>query len=221
MGGLYDRPFFGADRIRRTNVYVDGFNLYYGALRGTTHKWLNLERFFTLLRPNDELQAIYYFSALIDGSHLANQKEYLRALETLPKVRTVMGRFKFKRVKCTNPRCTFTGSRFFSTPEEKRTDVHIALAMARDAWEKTCEHMVLVTGDSDLVPAVNLVKDISPDTKITVYVPARHEARGAAVELRGAADRSRTLPNNLLRHCQFPSTLKDGEGLAIAKPSAW
>ena len=27
----------------KTNVYVDGFNLYYGALRGTAFRWLNLE----------------------------------------------------------------------------------------------------------------------------------------------------------------------------------
>lgn len=26
----------------RTIVYVDGFNLYYGAVRGTTHKWLDI-----------------------------------------------------------------------------------------------------------------------------------------------------------------------------------
>ena len=26
----------------QTRVYVDGFNLYYGALKGTKFKWLNL-----------------------------------------------------------------------------------------------------------------------------------------------------------------------------------
>ena len=106
-------------------------------------------------------------------------------------------------------------------PEEKRTDVQIALTMARDAWEKTCEQMILVSGDSDLVPAVNLVKEIAPGTKITVYVPARHQARGAAVELRGAADKDRILPNNLFQHCQFSATLKDGEGRNISKPPTW
>ena len=205
----------------RSIVYVDGFNLYYGALRGTPHKWLNLERLFSILRPDDQIQTIYYFTALIDGSHLQNQLVYLRALETLPKVRTVMGRFKFKRVKCVVPDCMFTGSRMFSLPEEKRTDVQIALAMARDAWEHACERMILVSGDSDLVPAVTLVKEIAPKMEVVVYVPARHQARGAAVELRGAADKDRIFPNNLFRHSQFPSEFPDGQGGTLRKPSAW
>ena len=38
----------------RTIVYIDGSNFYYGAIKGGPHKWLNLERFFTLLRSNDD-----------------------------------------------------------------------------------------------------------------------------------------------------------------------
>jgi len=205
----------------RTNIYVDGFNLYYGAIRGTEYRWLNLERFFRLLRPHDDIQTIYYFTALIDGSHQQHQLEYLRALETSPKVRTVMGRFKFKQVKCSVPQCTYKGSKWFQVPEEKRTDVQIALAMTRGAWDKSCDRMILVSGDSDLVPAVNMVKEIAPNIEVVVYVPARHEARGAAVELRGAADKDRILPNNLFQHSQFPATLPDGQGGTIRKPQGW
>ncbi len=43
---------------KRSIVYVDGLNLYYGALRGGPHKWLDLERYFELLRPHDELEII-------------------------------------------------------------------------------------------------------------------------------------------------------------------
>ena len=51
----------------RTAVYIDGFNLYYGALKGTSHKWLDLDRYFRLLRPNDDLQCIRYFTAMVTG----------------------------------------------------------------------------------------------------------------------------------------------------------
>ena len=30
----------------RTRVYVDAFNLYYGALRGTPYKWLDLDALY-------------------------------------------------------------------------------------------------------------------------------------------------------------------------------
>lgn len=140
----------------RTIVYVDGFNLYYGAVKGTAHKWLNLEKFFALLRPHDDLQVIRYFTALISGPHLANQQAYLNALVVAcPRVGVVLGTFKQKRIKCAYTQCAATtpGDRVFSTQEEKRTDVNIAVFMLDDAYQARCDQQVVVTGDSDLVPA--------------------------------------------------------------------
>ena len=42
----------------RSIIYVDGFNLYYGAIYNGPYKWLNLERYFQMLRPDDDVQAI-------------------------------------------------------------------------------------------------------------------------------------------------------------------
>lgn len=54
--------------VRRTIIYTDGFNLYYGAIRNPPGcKWLNLERFCKLLRPHDDVRIIRYFTALVDG----------------------------------------------------------------------------------------------------------------------------------------------------------
>jgi hypothetical protein len=63
-------------------IYIDGFNFYYGAIKNTKWKWLNLEKYFKLLRQDDEIVTIKYFTALIDGSHRANQESYLLALNT-------------------------------------------------------------------------------------------------------------------------------------------
>ena len=48
----------------RTNVYVDGFNLYYGAMKGTPHKWCDLGTLFAFLLPGNHIQRIRYFTAL-------------------------------------------------------------------------------------------------------------------------------------------------------------
>jgi len=40
----------------RSIVYIDGFNLYYGALRNTDYKWLDLQTLFQRLLPNDEVE---------------------------------------------------------------------------------------------------------------------------------------------------------------------
>ena len=102
-----------APAIRRSIVYVDGFNVYYGALRGGPHKWLDLQRYFKLLRPHDAIQRIRYFTALVDGSAKANQALYLRALETLPLIDTILGKFKTKQIQCRHSGCTLAAPRFF------------------------------------------------------------------------------------------------------------
>lgn len=46
----------------RTYVYVDGFNLYYGALKNSPYKWLDIKDLFKrILRPSNEIQAIKYY----------------------------------------------------------------------------------------------------------------------------------------------------------------
>lgn len=205
----------------RTIVYVDGFNLYYGALKGTRHKWLDLQKLFQLLRPNEDIQQIHYFSALVGGASQADQEIYLRALATLPLVNIVLGRFKLKRVLCMNWACTFAGNRFFQMPEEKHTDVNLALHMLDDAYQGRCENLILVSGDSDLVPALRMVKTRFPALRLILYVPANNPVRGAAVELRSVADKHRSLPLILLPRCQFPAQISDGAGGFINKPPTW
>ena len=205
----------------RTIVYVDGFNFYYGAVRGTTHKWLDIEKCFLKLRPADDIRRIWYFTALVDGAKRTRQEAYLQALATSPLVHVMLGKFKLKQIKCVVPGCSFPGSRVFDVPEEKRTDVNIALQLLDDANHDRADQFIIVSGDSDLVPALEMVKSEWPMKRLVVYVPSRHRLRGAAVELRSAADRHRTFPLALLKVCQFPAELRDGRGGIIRKPSRW
>lgn len=206
---------------QRSIVYVDGFNLYYGAVRGGPYKWLDLQKYFNMLRPDDDIQRINYFTALIDGSHRQNQEAYLQALETLPKVEIVLGKYKYKSVRCTLSACTFSGPRDFQVPEEKRSDVNIAISMIDDAYAGRTDRMIVVSGDSDLVPAIHMVKQRFPMVQVTVYVPSRNPKRGAAVEIRSAADKHKTLPLNLLARCQLPNPVRGGAQGVIHKPLTW
>jgi 6-hydroxy-3-succinoylpyridine 3-monooxygenase len=208
----------------RTIVYIDGFNLYYGAIKGTSHKWLNLQRYFEMLRPADDLRAIKYFTALVSGPSRSRQDTYLRALATLPLVEVILGRFKTRRYKCRHPMCSYTGDRLFDGVEEKRTDVNIAVSMVVDAYEDRCDQFVLVSGDSDLVPAMSLIRARFPAKKLFVYVPhipSLMSARGFAVELRTSAHVNRDLPLNILPRAQFPARVSDGIGGFIEKPAVW
>ena len=84
-----------------SRVYVDGFNLYYGALRGTPFKWLNPVRLTARLLPREwVIDRLRYFTARVSGKldpqAPARQQVYLRALATLPEVELHYGRFLAK-----------------------------------------------------------------------------------------------------------------------------
>jgi len=36
-------------------VYVDGFNLYYGAVKGTPNKWLDIKKMVQLMLPRNQI----------------------------------------------------------------------------------------------------------------------------------------------------------------------
>jgi len=213
--------FFRFPVKKRSIIYIDGLNLYYGAVKGTPFKWLNLQLLFERLRQDDDIQRIKYFTTLVTGSHQINQLSFLAALGTCPKIEIIMGKFKTTNVKCQVRQCAFNGSRFFQVQEEKRTDVNIATTMLDDAYDDLADRFILVSGDSDLVPAINKLKMRNPTKEVIVYVPARNEVRGAATELRGAADKNRTLPQALIKVSQFPAIVPDGRGGTIIKPLSW
>ena len=70
-------------------MYIDEFNLYYGAVKNISWEWLSIGRYFSPLLPDDEIQIIKYFTAKMLGSHKANQGAYIKALLTLNKVQII------------------------------------------------------------------------------------------------------------------------------------
>ena len=89
----------------RTLVYVDGFNLYYGALKGTPWKWLDLPALFAkVLQPHHDILKVKYFTARVSGtpadpSKPQRQDVCLRALVSYrPEVEVYFGHFPSHRV---------------------------------------------------------------------------------------------------------------------------
>lgn len=53
-----------------TNFYIDGFNLYYRAIKSRypQYKWLDIQSFCESLLPKHEVKRVRYFTALLDSS---------------------------------------------------------------------------------------------------------------------------------------------------------
>ena len=87
----------------RITVYVDGFNLYYGAVKGTPFKWLDLVQLARQLVPAGHVvDKLKYFTARVSGvsdaGAPARQQAYLSALGTLAEVQIYFGSFLAKTV---------------------------------------------------------------------------------------------------------------------------
>jgi uncharacterized LabA/DUF88 family protein len=131
-------------------------------------------------------------------------------------VHVTFGEFKQKTVDC-----RATCKQDFQMHEEKQTDVNIATAMLdfSDLYDK----LILLTADSDQVPAVKLLKKLRPDKRVAVLPPI---GRGAK-ELSRVCDETFKMSEEMLSECQLPNPFvidrqgnKQGQMLLV-KPPTW
>jgi len=89
--------------VRRTNVYVDSWNLYYGCLRDTPHRWINVAELVRLSMPDTyHINRIRFFTARViarpnDPQGPVRQEMLFRAMQTLPNLTMHYGNFLMKR----------------------------------------------------------------------------------------------------------------------------
>jgi hypothetical protein len=126
----------------RTAIYIDGFNFYYRAVRGTPYKWLDVKKVCQrLLRPEHQIVAIKYYTAPVSGKRdpgqPIRQQTYLRALRaTIPELVVHNGHFLTHEVSVplAHPAPGSPSSVRVLKTEEKGSDVNLAVHMLNDAW---------------------------------------------------------------------------------------
>ncbi|MDE2670845.1 MAG: NYN domain-containing protein [Chloroflexota bacterium] len=202
-----------------TIVYIDGFNFYYGAVKGTPHKWVDLEAVCRRLLPRDEIAKIRYFTARVnehtdDPQRPVRQAAYLRALATNPLIEIHYGRFVTRPTRL--PLASDAGVIVeVLRTEEKGSDVNLATYLLVDAFQGLCETAVVISNDSDLAEPVRVARD---ECGIRVGVINPHDAKKRSRWLRGTFFKQ--VRPTLLAQCQLPPTLRDAEG-QIRKPEGW
>lgn len=124
----------------RTIVYIDGFNFYYGAIKNTPYRWLDIEALCQLLLPDDLIVKIRYFTTRVqnrpnDPQKTMRQQTYLRALATLPLLEMHFGHYITRPVRMPLANPPSTGSRWAVVlkTEEKGSDVNLATHLLLDA----------------------------------------------------------------------------------------
>lgn len=220
-----------------TNVYVDGFNLYYGCLQASPWKWLDLRALCERMLPQNRIQAIKYFTAYIrprpgdDPRRPQRQLTYLRALATISGLEIHRGQFLShdKRMPLKNPHPGGPRTVEVIYTEEKGSDVNLATHLLIDGFRREYELAIVISNDSDLTYPISVVRNqlklrvgvfapvLSPDPR-----PGRTGAppRSPSVQLGRAAHFIKPMAPDMLAASQFPPILTDSRG-NITKPAGW
>jgi uncharacterized LabA/DUF88 family protein len=209
--------------VVRTAVYVDGFNLYYW-LKSTPFRWIDIEQLVLGALANKsfrhQLVSLKYFTAEVSdtasdpGKH-RRQFIYLRAQSAVsPTFRAYYGEFRRQRKRM--PQVTANGGvgplvDVWAT-EEKGSDVNLAVQLVNDAWADTFDLAVVISNDSDLKSALQLVKQHGKRVGVLVRGDAR------VVSLRKASHFQVTLTTQHLSNALLPRAIP---GTSIHIPAEW
>lgn len=205
------------------NVYIDGFNLYHGCLKGTPWKWLDLSSLASrLLPPSHELQRIHYYTARVrafphDRDAPRRQEVYLRALRTIADLTITYGHFLTRTMRLPLAQPWPGGPKTASVikMEEKGSDVNLASHLLLHAFRRECAAALIISNDSDLLEPIRIVRR---EFGLPVAVASPHRVPSRA--LLEEADSFRAIRTAALRASQFPPTLTDKFG-TIRKPASW
>ncbi len=212
--------------MKKVTFLIDGFNLYHSCrnarddLGGVQTKWLNIcslcQSLLPIIGGGASLYEIFYFSALakhllyIDPDIVVKHENYI---ECLKDTGIVVELSKFKRKE---KRCKLC-HQIFITHEEKQTDVAIATKLIELALLNSCDTIIIMSGDTDLIPAIKSVKARQSHIEVRCAFPYKTKSGELSKVLPGSF---RIMKERYPRH-QFSDPYKLSDGRNIQKPISW
>ncbi len=211
---------------RLTDVFIDGLNFYYGAVKDSPYKWLDFRRLAQNVLPEHRIGRIYYFTTIVQerpvsGSQPIRQRVYLRALSTIPAFEVHLGVFKTQKLWLPAADRRMDAPNFHQVlrVEEKQTDVNLATHLIARAVRNEFEHAALISDDTDFVGAIRYVRD-TVGIPVVVLNPNLIRKRRISRELVQATTYVRNIREEHLAQSQLPHQLTDEHGI-ITKPESW
>jgi len=202
--------------MEKVIFFIDGFNLYHSIAnerRFNKYKWIDLSKLANnFITKKEHIEEIYYFTALTPWSpdKTNRQKIFIKAQE-LKGIKTVYGEFRRKDRICRLCKKTYT------TFEEKRTDVNIAIYLFKLAIQDKFDKAYIISEDSDLVPSIEAVKILFPHKQIGVIIPiGRH-----AELLKQKCDFHMKIKEKHLKSSILPDIIPLKDNKQLVCPESW
>jgi uncharacterized LabA/DUF88 family protein len=203
--------------LPRVSFFIDGFNLYHAIdeKSGFSHyKWMNYKSLTaSFLKTTEAMGEVFYFTSIAtwNPTKMIKHRTFISA-QKHHGVKVILGRFKSKQRKCL-AQC----GKSFTLPEEKQTDVNIAINLLQGAYLNSYDTAIIVSGDSDLIPAINAVKSVFPMKKIGVVIPIGRMAE----DIKKACDFSFQMREEHLKDNRLDEVIVVGPSVTIECPKNW
>lgn len=202
--------------MKRVITYIDGFNMYFGlkSQRWDRYFWLDVQALSrNLLQGDQTLVHTKYFTARISGpaEKAKRQGTYIEAIQTLQDVSIYFGQYQTSPRTCRN--CGFT----YEAPQEKMTDVNIAVELLTDAFQDAFDTAIVISADSDLVGPVAAVKRLFPAKRVIVACPPGR----FSTSLSRAANAFLKIGHGSIEKSQFSDEVRTSTGFMLRRPDSW
>ena len=207
-------------------LYVDGLNFYESSKRQWWYPygWCNWRKTIENYCPGAEVQVRYFTSERSgnDRDAMERQRLHLKAMEKVADAMIIKGETRRRVVQCQrcggSMRCPECGAGDKFT--EKMTDVKIALHILEDAIDDAFDRAYLVSGDLDLLPALEAALRRNDRAQIVVLFPPDGIIVDEFKDLeRKYEKRVRCLPLDTKRMVRFPDDLPKRWGMEL--PEHW
>ena len=155
---------------KRCMVLIDGSNFYFKLKDLTLHNLLNFDfgSFAQMLAGNNQIVSANYYVGAVRTDGTEKTKKLFSAQRKLL-AHLKKNAFAYSLGYLLKSHNTF---------HEKGVDVNIAVDMLVAVYENLCDRIILVSSDTDLLPAVKKAKEKG---KIVEYIGFSHQASLAMV----------------------------------------
>lgn len=181
--------------MNRYAILIDGNNFYKGCQLNFNRTDVDFRKLGLKLSRavTGELLRIYYYNAhvskTIDPLGYQRQQKFFDNLRATPFITLKLGHLVYHRIRNEQG----LGSQYF--PTEKGIDVQIAVDMIRLGLLKSCEGIILVSGDSDYIYAVRFAKDLGCNLFVASF------PQGGSTELRNEGDGYILMDQPFMQEC--------------------
>ena len=197
-------------------AYIDGFNFYYGLKQYPWKKyyWLDIVKLIeSFLHSNQELIAVKYFSARpTDVDKRKRQDAFFQANKENPKFKLILGKYLKKEIEC------FKCHNVIQTYEEKESDVRFATQIVADAFMHNCDAAIIISADSDMIPAIELAKEAK--VRVYIYSPPNQFSSNLATMGSGMPLQMRRYEKKF-KSSLLPDKITLSNGYELSIPTKW